>query len=358
MFSMINKLLLLFSICISLSVKGQYLKYSNDFLSIGVGARSAGMGNAAIAGTKDITASYWNPASLTDIEEDYQIGAMHNEQFAGIVKHDYAGISFKPDNKHVIAFSMIRVGVDDIPNTLDLYSNGQIDYSRITNFSAVDYAFIGSIAQKTSIEGLSVGANAKVIRRVIGEFANAWGFGFDIATTYRHKGYRMAAMIRDVTTTFNAWSYSFTSAQKQVLLQTNNVLPSSSLELTAPVMTLGISKVFSVWQDKISIEPEVNSDILFGGKRNVLMTTNFVSLDPRIGLEIGYKNLFWLRGGINRFQSEDDINGNRFLTLVPTAGAGIIIGNLAIDYAIANPGGNSSLPHSNIISLRLGINKS
>ena len=39
-------------------------KYSNEFLSIGVGARAQGMGNAFIASVDDVTAGYWNPAGL------------------------------------------------------------------------------------------------------------------------------------------------------------------------------------------------------------------------------------------------------------------------------------------------------
>ncbi|HRD80451.1 MAG TPA: hypothetical protein PLL53_06815, partial [Saprospiraceae bacterium] len=39
-------------------------KYSNEFLSIGVGARAQGMGMAVIAGGSDVTSGVWNPAGL------------------------------------------------------------------------------------------------------------------------------------------------------------------------------------------------------------------------------------------------------------------------------------------------------
>lgn len=42
---------------------GQVVKYSNDFLSIGVGAEASAMANAVVAGVNDVTAGYWNPAS-------------------------------------------------------------------------------------------------------------------------------------------------------------------------------------------------------------------------------------------------------------------------------------------------------
>ncbi|MBX9853422.1 MAG: hypothetical protein K2X86_16875, partial [Cytophagaceae bacterium] len=39
-------------------------KYSNEFLSIGVGARAFGMSNVHTAIANDVTAAYWNPAGL------------------------------------------------------------------------------------------------------------------------------------------------------------------------------------------------------------------------------------------------------------------------------------------------------
>jgi hypothetical protein len=42
-------------------------KYSNEFLSIGIGARALGMGRTQTAVVNDVTAGYWNPAGLLDI---------------------------------------------------------------------------------------------------------------------------------------------------------------------------------------------------------------------------------------------------------------------------------------------------
>ena len=59
-------------------------KYSNEFLAIGVGARAHGMSGAQVALTDDITAAYWNPAGLTQIDAPFQVAAMHAEWFAGV----------------------------------------------------------------------------------------------------------------------------------------------------------------------------------------------------------------------------------------------------------------------------------
>ena len=191
-------------------------KYSNEFLSIGLGARAQAMGNAVVAGVDDVTAAYWNPAglALTENREGLQIGAMHAEWFAGIGKYDYLGLSLpmaNPDRR--LGISLIRFGIDGIPNTLSLYEeDGTVNYDNVTEFSAADYAFLGTYAQKTNWMGgrLYLGGNLKVIYRQIGSFANSWGFGLDLGAQFRTGKWRFGLTGRDVTSTFNAWKTIFT----------------------------------------------------------------------------------------------------------------------------------------------------
>lgn len=341
----------------SVVAKAQIVKYSNEFLAIGVGARAAGMGNAVVSSVNDATGAYWNPASLLQIKDNVQVALMHNEQFAGIVKHDYGTVAFKLNDKSAMAISMIRVGVDDIPNTLSLFQNGQLDYSRVKSFSSVDYAFIGSYARNVGIEGLSLGGNVKVIRRIVGEFANAWGFGLDLGAQYNYKKWKAGVSVRDITTTFNVWSYSFSEQEKQVLVQTNNALPSNTLELTAPKMILGVSRKFYFFKEKFSVLPEVNTELTFDGRKNNLIQSQYFNIDPRLGLEMGYRDLVYLRGGVMNFQEVKQIDGSTDMSFMPSVGVGLQISNLSIDYALSNFGGSTSLPYSNVISLKLGINK-
>ena len=70
-------------------IVAQAPKYSNEFLSIGVGARALGMSNSYITSVNDVTAGYWNPAGLLGIKNQHQVALMHSEYFAGIAKYDY-----------------------------------------------------------------------------------------------------------------------------------------------------------------------------------------------------------------------------------------------------------------------------
>ena len=173
----------LFSLLVffSIALKAQFRKYSNEFLNIGVGARALGMGNANITSVEGVNSGYWNPAGLLKQKSDVEVSLMHAEYFAGIAKYDYIGVSKKIDSNSVAGISILRFGVDNIPNTLDLVdANGNVDYNRITTFNAVDFAALLSYARNIpQLKGVELGGNFKIIRRKLCEFGGAWGFGLD-----------------------------------------------------------------------------------------------------------------------------------------------------------------------------------
>ncbi len=333
-------------------------KYSNEFLSIGVGARALGMSNAYVSTVNDVTSGYWNPAGLLSVTNDYQVGLMHSEYFAGIAKYDYMGVAKPIDSNSVGAFSIIRFGVDNIPNTTELIdANGNVDYDRITTFSAADYAFLFSYARRLKIEGLRVGGNFKIIRRKVGDFGGAWGFGLDAGLQYDHKKWHLGAMVRDVTSTFNAWSYNLTDEVKSTFLLTGNEIPENSLELTLPRLITGVSRLWSKEEKKFSYRAELDLDWTFDGKRNVLISTSALSVDPHLGLEVGYKGLVYLRAGIGNIQTTTDVAGADVTTFQPNMGLGVKIKALTIDYALTDIGDQSVALYSNVFSLRFDINQ-
>jgi hypothetical protein len=255
----------------------------------------------------------------------------------------------------VAAISIIRSGVDNIPNTLYLVnSNGQIDLTKITSFSAVDYAFIGSYATETKfVKNLQLGVNVKIIRRVIGEFANAWGFGLDASALYKVKRFRFGAILRDVTTTFNAWNYTFSEADKEKLLSTGNALPNNNLELTLPKLTVGSSYTFE--KNWFSVLGSIDFDVNTDGQRNTLVSSKYLNLDPRIATELGYKKVVFVRGGINNFQKVKNIDGSNSYNVSPALGVGLKLNKIQIDYALGNAFNQGLLSASNIVSLKLMI---
>ncbi|MFT7611366.1 MAG: hypothetical protein ACI9J3_000309 [Parvicellaceae bacterium] len=330
-------------------------KYSNEFLQIGVGARSLGMSNSVIATTTDITAGYWNPAGLLHLNDEIHVGLMHAEYFAGLAKYDYGSFAKRIDSVSAFGISMIRFGVDDIPNTTELIdAEGNIDYDKITTFSAADYGFLFSYARK--IKGIEFGGNAKIIHRKVGSFGKSWGFGIDLSARYEHKDWQFGATFRDITTTFNAWSYTLNDQMIETFTLTGNEIPSNSIEITLPRLLLGVARSFKI-KEKFSILPEVGLDITFDGKRNTLIKSNFASIDPHLGIEFGYNGLVFLRTGIGNMQYILDVTNNETLTFQPNIGIGVKIKRIAIDYALTDLGNASAALYSNIFSLKFDVVK-
>lgn len=175
--SMIRAALLALATGIGLQAWGQTApKYSNEFLSLGVGGRALGMGGAQVSQVNDVTAGYCNPAGLALAKGDIQLAFMHNEYFAGIAKYDYLGLTAPIDSMRQIGVSVLRFGIDDIANTIDLKDkDGNINYDRITGFSAADYAFLISFASKSRITGLHYGCQRKNHSPQSGRFCQSMG---------------------------------------------------------------------------------------------------------------------------------------------------------------------------------------
>lgn len=331
-------------------------KYSNEFLNIGVGARALGMSNAVVASSSDVTSAYWNPAGLLNIKSDLQIGLMHAEYFAGIGKYDYGAISKKFDDKSAGAFSFIRFGVDNIPNTTELIdAQGNIDYDRITYFSAADMAFIFSYGRKIK-DKLDIGGNVKIIHRKVGDFAQSWGFGIDASAIYHLNKWKLGVLARDVTSTFNAWSFSLSDQMIEVFQNTGNEIPQNGLEITMPRIILGGARTWEMGKD-FSLITELDADLTTDGKRNTLIVGDPISIDPHFGIEVGFKKIVFVRGGIGNLQRITETTGKEVMSVQPNIGIGVNIKGLSINYALTDIGDASVALYSNVFSLRFNLDK-
>ncbi len=144
-----------------------------DFLKIGVGARPLAMGEAYVALADDISAIYWNPAGLVQIERP-ELGFTYNRWFEDIGYH-FFGYSH-PINDSVLALSIYYLGGGDI--------EGSDDGGILTgDVSAYDLALAFSYSRKL-IKGLSGGLSFKFINEKLDdEVANA--LALDLGALYK-----------------------------------------------------------------------------------------------------------------------------------------------------------------------------
>ncbi|PKH67787.1 hypothetical protein CXF59_07260 [Flavobacterium sp. ALD4] len=323
-------------------------------MNIGVDAAALGMANAVTASTADVNSGYWNPAGLIHLE-DHQLSLMHANYFANIAQYDYIGYASPIDDRSAWGISLIRFGVDEILNTTELIdSQGNIDYNRISLFSTADYGFTFSYARKLPVPGFQYGVNAKIIRRIIGKFADSWGFGFDVGLQFEKKDWKFGLMVRDITTTYNVWNIDEKEYQKiaDAVPGQNQELPEST-EITAPKVQLGLSKKFIIRYD-YSIMAAANVNMRFA-KTNDLISTDFFSVNPALGFEFGYTDLVFVRAGVGNFQNIEQLDNTEKVGFQPNIGLGFKYKGIQVDYALTDLGNQSAALYSNIFTLKVDL---
>lgn len=351
----LKKIIAFLLLTISITTHAQTTrKYSNEFMNIGVDAAALGMSNAVTAMSGDVNSTYWNPAGILKIE-DSQVALMHASYFANIAQYDFAAYAKKIDDQSAWGISLIRFGVDDILNTTQLIdSQGNIDYNRISLFSTADYGLTFSYARRMKLEGFQYGVNAKVIRRVIGDFASSWGFGFDVGFQYDKDDWHYGLMLRDITTTYNVWAINedkYNAIRDAVAGQNQD--PPQSTEITLPKVQFGIARKIDFHYD-YTLLAAVNLNMQFA-RTNDVFSSDAVSIDPALGLEFGYTDLVFLRAGVGNFQNVEQIDGSKKIGFQPNIGLGFKYKGIQVDYALTDLGDQSAALYSNIFSVKVDL---
>lgn len=348
----LKKLLILLLFITQISYSQTVRKYSNEFLNIGVDAGAFGMGKAVVATSGDVNSGYWNPAGLVHVK-DYQGSIMHAEYFAGIAKYDYAAFAMPIDSESAVALSIIRFGVDDILDTTELIdSEGNIDYNRVDLFSAADYALNIGYARKLIVQELNIGFNAKIVHRQIGDFASSWGFGLDASLQFQRDQWQFGLMLRDITTTFNAWSIDdekFKAIQDAV--PGENEAEPETVELTLPKAQLGVARKFELGRD-FGLLTEIDLNMRFT-KTNDIIASDFVSIDPALGMQLDFIDMVFLRVGMGNIQNRLEFDESESITFQPNLGVGFKYRGIQVDYALTNIGSVGNALYSNVFSLKV-----
>ena len=346
--------------CIPASAQ-RIAKYGADFLAGGVDARALAMGGANVAQTRNVSSVYWNPSGLAHTEYP-EVAYMHAERFAGIVSFDFAAIAYPVSHNSTVGLSFFRSGVNDIKNTLNAWDAERNQpkvnpESYITSFSAVDMAFLLSYARRLNPR-FTVGTSGKIIRRMIGDFADAWGYSFDAGVQWHGDRFMLGAQLQDLSTMLQNWSvntsafsieganpetgvpYTFTEVFDQEL-------PTGDTFLVLPVVRLGSALIVPI-SSRSTLTFGLDMDIAFDGQQANAFNLGDLSFHPRLGGEFSYRNLVAFRAGMNRIAQ----TGNYGLDIVPSVGVGIRLGPLSVDYGFGDFGGLvSDLGYSHRISV-------
>lgn len=291
-------------------------KYAGEFLSIGVGPRALGMGGAFVAVANDGTAGYWNPSGLAFLPRR-TVMVMHSEQLAGLA-YDYVAYAHpfaSGRRKTGLGFSLIRLGVDDIPLTrlpdpnqpIDApLGNGQRNRPFVERYvSDAEYAALLSFARSTSAR-LAFGGNVKIIRKSVG-VADAFGIGLDAGVLVRPTpALSVGAQVMNLTTTILAWD----TGRKEYL---------------TPLLKMGIAyeHAFAPLYGRFLVAAD--ADIRFEGRRQTAaQSVGRASVAAHVGVEYVLQNTVALRFG-------SEATGL-------TAGAGVRVPSVAVFHRTIVPG--------------------
>jgi len=314
-------------------------KYGSDYLGRGVGVRVLSLGGAGTASVNDVSAGFWNPALLLNAPIN-SVGLMHTESFAGAVNFDYVAGRL-PTGDHNLGLTLIRSGIDNIPNTQGALfdngldgipntgdageGNGQLDpgerlnQDAITYFNASNYDLLLSYALDYS-EKLTFGANFKLLYKSI-DNESAFGLGFDAGAAYMVSPWlNVGGTVRNFTTTLVAWS-------------------TGRKEIYKPEIRLGAAGNLSVNALKMQVRPTFDFIYYTDGRRiNSLVNVFGSSIQYAAGIEFVLHDNLALRVGRN---STEDL----------TAGLGISLGKARVEYGFTPSSAQNELGNSHRVGL-------
>ena len=147
-----------------------------QFLKIGVGGRASAMGEAFIAVSNDASALYWNPAGISQFNND-QLIISHNVWVVDI-NHDFLGIVYHLDDDNSFGASLTAVTMDDMPVTTEFAPFGTGEY-----FGYTDIAVSITYSRKMTKQ-FSFGGSVKYIEETLDKLKMR-GVMIDLGTYYR-----------------------------------------------------------------------------------------------------------------------------------------------------------------------------
>lgn len=302
-------------------------KYAGAFMETGGGARALGMGGAFTAVADDPSTTFWNPAGLA-VDTKREILLMHSERFGDLIDRDFVAYT-QPVNWALfggesagIGVSIIRLGVDEIPFTdhlhdqLDTNNDGEVDETEILGLldlqddiqykSDQELALLFSYGEK--LGSWQVGGSLKFVRKSIGKYS-CLGVGADLAAL-RPRIWRnldFGVKFQDITTTYLSWE-------------------TGRNELITPAIVPGLAYHFPLPDWNMHVVTAASLEGRFNNRKGAdQYWIGSMSANAHVGLEVGFSEKVFLRGGFDSGWKAGNL----------TAGAGLRINPLTVDYAYA-----------------------
>lgn len=292
-----------------------------NFLQIGVGARAAAMAGALTALVEGPTAWYWNPAGAAATEQ-FSAAAARQDLYADLdIAHNFFGASL-PFLGGVVGVSFVGLNSGELERTTEFSPSGGDPVLGATfewRSSAIGLGYARRLTDR-----LDLGLAVKRVTEGIDDAKVAW-MAFDVGTQFRTGlyGLTLGASLQNVGPSARARG----SLIERKINSDEVSLERTDIEFGTKETDLPTMFRFSIGSDVYG-----GSGALAGqtDTRNSLVAelafSDAIDTDIQlgIGLEYGFANMFFLRGG-KRFYNDDREFGASKAKYGLSGGAGIRI---------------------------------
>jgi len=278
--------------------------FGAQFLKIGVGSRYQGMSEAAVASVNDVYSMYWNPAGLTNIENS-AIGFTNVNWFLD-VNLNYLAYARNFENVGVIGISVMVLSVGDQEITTFQNQEGTGQF-----YSASSVSIGLSYARQLTAQFAFGGSIKYVGENIHLESANGFGVDFGTILYTGFKSLRLGMSIQNVGPAMR-----FTGPDLDVPFDDQSGNGSNT--------PIGASLTTTDFELPLTFRMGLAYDFPMSAKSELTVAAELKHPSDNeqqgsLGLEYGYDELFFLRGGYKlNYEEETFALGGGIIT--PVAG--------------------------------------
>jgi hypothetical protein len=318
-------IVLLCALTVSAGNKNRIATAGADELLIPVGARGIAMGGSALASITGIDAVFYNPAGVIRSQADVD-ASFSTMSHIGDINVSYAAVAVKAGSIGSLALSFKSLGFGDIPVTTEFFPDGT---GEVYSPSFVN---IGLTYSTLLNDRVSVGATATVVSEKIMS-TSASGIAFNFGIQYAGlglSGLNLGVAIKNVG---GQMKYEGSNLLHQGTINDaqRNANPNwytvntMAFDLPASI-EFGLSYIYNI---------DDNNSVMIASN---FQNNNYANDEYKIGGEVIYENMLFLRAGYSLApQADDDITGNTSYIYGYTFGGGVALDlggtEARVDYA-------------------------
>ncbi|MHB8579244.1 MAG: PorV/PorQ family protein [Ignavibacteriaceae bacterium] len=151
-----------------------------QFLKIGIGARSAALGESGIASMNDVNSVFWNPAAITGFQGT-QTSFDYTKWIADLnITSAAIGYNFEGIGSFALSYNSLNYG--QLQEALVTSPTGNVDTRTGSSFSGSDL-MVGLSYSRQFTDKLSIGLTGKYLREDLFTYSSSL-FAFDVGTYY------------------------------------------------------------------------------------------------------------------------------------------------------------------------------